>query len=86
MALRYDLSFDDREFSYAEHGDRQLQALVHYARHQGLNPETEPLALEDASYPSDPMLMRSNADHSRSSLDYLKLYHQIDAGIQALMQ
>ncbi len=86
MALRYDLSFDDREFSYAEHGDRQLEALVHYARHQGLNPETEPLALEDVSYPSDPMLMRSNADHSRSSLDYLKLYHQIDAGIQALMQ
>jgi adenylate cyclase, class 1 len=86
VELRFDLSFDDKDFSYAEYGDRQIEALVHYANHQGVNLKTDPLALKDVSYPSDPMLMRSNADQSRSSLDYLTLYHQIDSGIQALMQ
>lgn len=84
--LRFDLSFDNKEFSYAEYGDRQVEAIVHYAKHQGFNLKIDPLALKDVSYPSDPMLMRSTADQSRSSLDYLKLYHQIDSSIQASMQ
>ena len=85
MDLQFDLVFEDREFSHAEYGDRQVEALVHYLAQQGRRNELSDLALEDLSFPSDPMLMRSQSDHSRSLLDYLKLFHAIDCRIQKML-
>lgn len=85
LALRFDLMFDGREFTYAEHGDHQLEAMMHYMSQQkGISSPAE-LALEDMSYPSDPMLMRSQTDESRSLLEYVRLYLDISGKLQTVL-
>lgn len=78
LEIRFDLSFEDKMFSYSEYGDQQVEAMVHYLVEQGRSAELPFLALEDMSYPSDPVLMRSQVDPSRSLLEYLRLFQEIE--------
>lgn len=83
--LRFDLSFDGRDFSYAEHGDQQFQAIAHYVKQSPEKEPRAPLQIADISYPGNPMMMRSMPEHAHSTLDYLRLYFEIGAQLKALL-
>lgn len=84
-AICFDLSFEDRVFSFSEYGNQQVEALVHYLRQQGREAELPFLSLQDMSYPSDPVLMRSQVDQSRSLLEYLRLFQSIEMRLWQLL-
>ena len=83
--IQFDLSFDGKEFSFAEHDNRQLEALAHYINHHPTLDKSLPVNVCDISYPSNPMLMRSTVESSHNTLDYLRLYQQINAALKALL-
>lgn len=80
----YDLSFDRREFSHYEYGDRQCDALVHYLRSARDLSARVPVKIVDAFLPDSP----HGATHMArfNALSYLALYLRLDQRLQAAAQ
>lgn len=82
--MSYDLSFDRREFSHYEYGERQCDALVHYLRSARHLSARLPVKIVDAFLPDTP---NGGAHVNRfNALSYLALYLKLDQRLQAATQ
>lgn len=79
---RYDFSVGQQEFSAAEYGERQIEAMLHYLKRQSDYDETQPLKISDISYPIE--TARFNAQQGTNTLKVLQLYFTLQDKLHRL--
>lgn len=76
--LQLDASINHKVFSFFEYGDQQLAALCHYVKNNNDLDNRLPIQITDMTLSEDPNQQRSLAQYTHNTLDYLRLYAQIE--------
>lgn len=77
----FDVSLSHQEFTYAEYGQRQIEAMLHHLKHRPAKESNWPVKLVDICYPVD--AFRVGLYQSNGTLDSLSDYFAIQSMIQA---
>jgi len=79
-----DASIDHTVFSFFEYGDQQLAALSHFIQNNADIGLHLPIKVTDMTLSEDPNQQRSLSKHTNNTLEYLRLYAQVEAKLSNL--
>jgi adenylate cyclase, class 1 len=80
--LQFDLSYQNRDFSFREYGEQQVAALIDYFKSQKTKQRTLPIKVVDLNFPADPMGIQRQNEQGFGTLDYVRNYFALDDAIK----
>ncbi len=83
--LRFDLSLNHVEFRYAEHGDQQWAALVHYYHSLPESERSGVPAIVDIAFPASSFEMTQGESTRYGLLDAIAVYQQLSDRLESLL-
>jgi adenylate cyclase class 1 len=82
--LQLDASINHKLFSFFEYGDQQLAALAHFIKSNADMDDRLPIQVTDMTLSENPNQQRSLMKHTNSTLEYLRLYAQVEVKLSKL--
>ncbi|MFT6121672.1 MAG: adenylate cyclase class 1 [Oleiphilaceae bacterium] len=82
--LQLDASINHTVFSFFEYGDQQLAALSHFIQNNAEMDDRLPIKITDMTLSEDPNQQRTLSKHTNNTLEYLRLYSQIEVKLSKL--
>jgi len=82
--LQFDASINHTVFSFFEYGDRQLAALSHFIQNSAEMGVRLPIKVTDMTLSEDPNQQRTLSKHTNNTLEYLRLYSQVEVKLSKL--
>jgi adenylate cyclase class 1 len=82
--LQLDASIDHTVFSFFEYGDQQLAALSHFIQSNTDMDDRLPIKVTDMTLTEDPNQQRSLSKHTNNTLEYLRLYSQVEVKLSKI--
>jgi len=83
--LRLDASINHTVFSFFEYGNQQLAALSHFIKNSADMDDRLPIKVTDMTLSEDPNQQRSLSKHTNNTLEYLRLYSQVEVKLSKLV-
>jgi adenylate cyclase class 1 len=80
-----DLSFQGVDFTYAEYGDQQYEALIHFARQHGVS-DRLPFAISDVSITNGSSHFSISSEYSAKTMDTLRWFAKADKALNRASQ
>ncbi|MFT7372291.1 MAG: adenylate cyclase class 1 [Oleiphilaceae bacterium] len=79
-----DASVNHKVFSFFEYGEQQLAALCHFVKNDADMDNRLPIQVTDMTLSEDPNQQRSLSKYTNNTLEYLRLYAQVEAKLAKL--
>ena len=83
--LQLDASINHMDFSFFEYGEQQLAALAHFIQSSSDMDDRLPIKVTDITLSENPNQQRTLSKHTNNTLEYLRLYSQVEAKLSKLV-